>query len=127
MYAFGSELVHHPDADHVAKALDGVYRFVVEPAGPLTEQHIYDVAIHPGDDGPEFWVLDSEPHQAPRLTLTADYVRWRQLVRGELDIGLALLMRRLRISGEIRAIASKLSSTHPLTDSLHAVKTEWLE
>ena len=126
MYAFGEELVHHADADHVARALDGVYRFVIEPSGALTERQVFDVAIHPGDDGAEVWVIDGEPHAPPRLTLTADYLRWRQLIEGELDVGLALLLRRLRISGELRAVAANLSSTQPLVDSLTAVDTQWL-
>lgn len=126
MTAFGEQLADHPDAASVATALDGVYRFVVEPAGPLQTRHVYDVAIRPAGGRAEVEVLDPDG-QAPRLTLTADYTRWRQLIRGELDVGLALLMRRLRISGELRSVSGSLSNAQPLVTSLSQVETQWLD
>ena len=126
MDEFGTLLEQHPEADAVASALDGIYRFVVEPAGPLRERHVYDMAIRPTGAGAKVERLD-EPGEPPRLTLTADYGRWRQLILGQLDVGLALLLRRLKISGELGGVASRLSSTQPLIASLHNVQTEWLD
>ena len=125
MTAFGEELARHPDSGSVATALDGVYRFVVEPAGPLQTRHVYDVAIRPDNGRAAVEIVEGDAQ--PRLTLTADYMRWRQLIRGELDVGLALLMRRLRISGELRSVSGSLSSAQPLVSSLSQVDTEWLD
>jgi len=119
-------LESHEDAGDVAAALDGVYRFVIDPGGPLDEQHVYDIAITPIDAGAEVVVTD-DGEITPRLTMTTDYRRWQQLVRGELDIGMAVMLRRLRVSGDLTKLMSNVSSAAPLVDALHEVDTTWLE
>ena len=128
MAEFCERLESHEEADDVASALDGVYRFVIDPAGPLDEQHVYDVSIRPTDEGPEVYVLDAdEEADKPRLTLTTDYRRWQQLVRGELDVGMAVMLRRLKVSGDLTSLMGNVSNAGPLVDSLHEVDTTWLE
>jgi hypothetical protein len=124
MDAFSEELVAQPGSAEVAEVLDGVYRFVVEPAGPLRERHAYDVLITPADGSAHAERLD-EPAASPRLTLTADHDRWKQLITGRLDVKMALLMRRLRIKGDVAPLVSGLSSAAPLMRALGAVDTQW--
>lgn len=118
-------LVAHPQADEVAANLDGVYRFVIEPAGPLTERHSYDLALRPTGAGARADLLEGSDHDPPRLTLAADYERWRQLILGELDIGLAVLLRRIRVSGDLAGLTRSLSSAQPLVQALGSVDTQW--
>jgi hypothetical protein len=116
-------LERDPDGE-VARVLDGTYRFVVEPAGPLSQRHAYDVAIGVDDDGPRADRVDDDADR-PRLTLTADYERWRQLITGTLDVRMAMLLRRLRVSGDLSPLLGGLSSAAPLMDALSAVDTQW--
>lgn len=125
MAEFCQRLEDHPEAGDVASALDGVYRFVIEPAGPLEDRHSYDVAISPSGGGADVAVVDDGAD--PRLTLTTDYRRWQQLVRGELDVGMAVMLRRLRVSGDLTKLIGNVSSARPLVDSLSGVETVWLE
>lgn len=126
MNEFCTHLEAHPQAAEVAEGLDGVYRFVVEPAGPLDRRHTYDVAIRPaGDAGADVGVVDGDGQ--PRLTLTTDYRRWQQLVRGELDVGMAVMLRRLKVSGDLSSLMGNLTTARPLVESLHAVETIWLD
>jgi hypothetical protein len=125
MVEFCQHLAGHPDAAAIAEALNGVYRFVIDPGGPLEERHTYDVAIYPDGDGADVGVVDDG--DGPRLTMTTDYRRWQQLVRGELDVGMALMLRRLRVSGDLTQLIGNVSSAGPLLDSLGEVDTEWLE
>jgi hypothetical protein len=125
MDAYCEELAAHPDAARAADALDGVYRFVVEPDGPLGERCSFDVSILPSDGGAEVTrIVDGSGD--PRLTMTAKYGRWRQLIRGELDIAMAMMLRRLRISGDVATLRRRLSDAAPLTDALRRVETQWL-
>ena len=126
MDEFCERLQAHEESGDVAVALDGVYRFVIDPGGPLEEQHVYDVVIQPTDDGADVSVSDDGAVK-PRLTMTTDYRRWQQLVRGELDIGMAVMLRRLRVSGDLSSLMSNVSSARPLVESLHEVDTTWLE
>ena len=126
MEEFCERLESHPEAAEVATALDGVYRFVVEPGGPLDEQHVYDVSIRPTRNGSEVAVVDGDGDK-PRLTMTTNYGRWQQLVRGELDVGMAVMLRRLRVSGDLTSLMGNVSSARPLLESLHEVDTTWLE
>jgi hypothetical protein len=47
--------------------------------------------------------------------------------RGRLDLKRAHLLRQIRVSGDVFGLIRNLDSTGPLTDSLHAVATEWLD
>ncbi len=125
MDAFCGHLESHPQVGDVAAGLEGVYRFVVEPAGPLAERHTYDVAIRPAAGGADVAVVTGS--NAPRLTLTTDYHRWQQLVGGELDVAMAVMLRRLRVSGDLSSLMGNVGSARPLVESLHAVETVWLE
>lgn len=125
MDEFCTHLAEHPEAKSVASALDGVYRFVVDPGGPLNQRHTYDVAIKPADDGAEVGVVAAAGN--PRLTLTTDYRRWQQLIRGELDVAMAVMLRRLKISGDLSRLMGNVSSATPLVEALGSVETIWLE
>lgn len=125
--AFCDEFVAHPKASDAATALEGSYRFVIEPSGPLAERHVYDLSIEPGgDDGAVARLLDDPPDR-PRLELRADYTNWRRLITGQLDVAMAIMLRRVRVSGDLSSVTRNLSSAKPLTDGLGAVDTQWLE
>jgi hypothetical protein len=125
MDEYCTRLAAQPRAGEVAEALDGVYRFVVEPGGPLDDRHQYDVGISP--DGRGVATRLDQPVPRPRLTLAAEYPRWRQLITGELDVGRALLFRRLRVSGDLAVLRSRLDVTAPLTRALGEVDSTWLD
>lgn len=125
--AFCDTFTSHPNAAETAKALEGTYRFVVEPAGPLEERHDYGVGIEPDGDGGATAVVLPEPPERPRLELRASYPNWRRLIAGQLDIGLAVMMRRLKVRGDLADLRRNLSSARPLTDALGAVDTQWLD
>ena len=126
MADFCARLAAKPAAGQLAAALAGTYRFVVEPDGPLRERHVYELSITPGGDGADVRLLDGAAGE-PRLELTAGYGRWKQLIRGELDLAMAFLLRRLKVKGDIGAITKHASSSRPLMDALAEVDTIWLE
>ena|SRR3712207_134660 len=125
MVEFCERLEAHPDASDIAGALDGIYRFVIDPAGPLEERHAYELEIRGNGEGADVTLIE-ETGDA-RLTLTTDYRRWQQLIRGELDVGMAVMLRRLKVSGDLTRLIGSVSSAKPLVDSLHSVETVWLE
>lgn len=127
MGAFCERLAVQSDVEQVASALDGTYRFVIEPAGPLSASETYDVRIAAGNDleGPVIRVLESGVER-PTLTLTASYERWRQVIEGELDVGMAVMLRRLRVSGDLSRLMRRLDSAQPLVQALREVDTQWL-
>jgi hypothetical protein len=124
MDEFSDHLLAQDNAPEVAGVLDGVYRFVIESAGPLKERHSYDVEIRPDGGDPTAQLLE-EPADSPRLTLTANYERWRQLITGKLDVGMAVVMRRLKVSGDLQRLIREMGSAKPLTNALSAVDTQW--
>ena len=122
MQAFCDNLAAHPEVDELASALDGTYRFVVEADGSLAEAHRYDLAIRP--EPTEVALLD-EPVDKPTLVLRASHDRWRQLIEGKLDIGMAVMLRRLKVQGDIGRLVGRVDRTKPLRDALGQVQTEW--
>lgn len=117
-------VVEHEEAASLAEALDGVYAFVVEPGGPVAHTHRYDLSIRPADGGVRAEVLD-EPAEDPRVTFTASFDRWWKLVRGETDPATAIMLRRLKVSGDLWRVGRRMSSTRPLLEALASVRTEW--
>jgi putative sterol carrier protein len=114
----------HPQAAETASALDGVYRFTVEPSDELSRRVSYDVQIAPSQR--PYATRLQAPAERPRLVIAADYRRWSQLIRGQLNVGWAYALGRVRIAGDLAAVRSELAGAGPLVDSLNRVETEWL-
>ena len=51
MDAFCAKLAAHPRAADAATRLRGVYRFIVDPGGPLTDRHTYEIVLAVADVG----------------------------------------------------------------------------
>jgi hypothetical protein len=123
--AFCDGLAAHPRAPHVAAHLGGVYHFVVDPAGPLPDQHVYAVSLAVRDGAVDVTRVD---FQSPsRVGVRTNYERWQQLLRGQLDLGRAMLFGQVRISGDLGALINARSDVDVLVDALRAVDTTWLE
>jgi len=122
--AFCEQLEAHPRAADAAASLGGVYRFVVEPSGPLTDRHTYEVHLVGSDGGASARRVDE--YGAPRVTVRTDYNRWRQLLLGTLDLGPAMLFGRIRIAGDLPALLNARDDVDVVVDALRRVDTQWM-
>jgi hypothetical protein len=127
MEEFCTQLVAQPRAAEIAEVLDGVYRFVIEPAGPLAATEQYDVEIRPAPDGEAPTARLLSEGAGPRLTLSARHDRWKQLLTGKIDVGMAVMMRRVRVQGDLQRLIRDMGSAKPLMDALKAVDSEWMD
>ncbi len=118
------QLASADDAAAIARALEGSYAFVIEPDGPIPERERYDLHIRPVEGGARAEVLDA-PAASPRLQLSARFGRWWQLVRGELDPVRAVMLRRLKVAGDLSGVARSLDSDRPLLDAVRRVDAQW--
>lgn len=126
MDAFCAQLVAHPRAADAATRLHGVYRFVIDPSGPLVARHTYEIRLAIVDSG----VRAGRPHDSidsPRVVVRTDYNRWRQLLEGRLSVGPALLFGHLRVSGDMAALVGSRGDLDVLMESLREVDTTWLD
>jgi len=123
--AFCERLASHPRAAHAATSLGGIYHFVVDPSGPLHESHRYAVLL--AVDGGDTRVHRVGHDVPPRVTVKTDYERWRQLLRGQLDLGPAMLFGRIRIAGDLAALLNARDDVDVVVDALRGVDTIWLE
>ncbi len=122
--AYCATLLDHPEIDAMARSLDGVYRFTVQPDGPLPEPFSTDLEIRPGP--PPAVVAGPEGDVPPTLAIAASYTRWRDLITGRADFLMSFLMRRVRIEGDLSLVRSRIADARPLLDSLHRVETEFI-
>lgn len=123
--AFCEELASHPRAPAAAASLGGVYRFVVDPGGPLHEQHTYAVLL--GVDDGHAVARPAAVSETPRVIVRTDYRRWRQLLEGRLDLGPAMLFGQLRISGDMAGLLNARGDVDVVVDALRGVDTDWLD
>lgn len=128
IHEYCDRLAAHPDAGAVARGLDGVYRFVIEPGGPLREPQTHAVEIRPCDDDRAVVTARGDvPAAEAELSISAAYPQWRQLVEGRLDLALALMLRRVKVGGNLHRLTGRLASAQPLLEALRDVDTVWLE
>lgn len=125
MDAFCQQLTAHPRAAQAATNLAGLYSFVVDPAGPLVERHTYGMLLAAVDGTAHAEQVTAAAD--PRVTVQADYHRWRQLLEGRLDLGPAVLFGRLRISGDMAALLHSRGDLDVVVDALRRVDTTWLD
>lgn len=123
--AFCDELAAHPRAVHAAARLGGIYRFVIDPGGPLTERRQYQVALTVANGAAE--VVRVDEVDSVRVTVRTDYGLWQRLLRGQLDLGPAMLFGRVRISGDLAALLNARDDVDVVVDALRAVDTVWLD
>lgn len=125
MDAFCAELAAHPRAADAATRLRGVYRFIVDPSGPLTDRHTYEIELAVAGTGVRADRVEGAP--SPRVVVQADYGRWRQLLEGRLRLGPAVLFGHLRISGDMAALMGSSGDVDVLLEALREVETVWLD
>ena len=125
MDAFCDELVAHPRAEGAATRLHGVYRFIIEPGGPLVDRHAYEISLAPTGAGVRAHRVDGTA--APRVVVVTNYGRWRQLLEGRLNLATAMLLGQLRISGDMATLMGSRGEVDVLIDALREVDTIWLE
>jgi SCP-2 sterol transfer family len=126
MDAFCAELVAHPRASDAVTRLRGVYRFVVDPGGPLAARHTYEILLAVVDSAVRADRLE-DGRASPRVVVQTDYGRWRQLLEGRLNLGPALLFGHLRISGDMGALMDSRGDVEVLMEALREVDTIWLD
>lgn len=124
--AFCDQLAGHPRAAHAARFLGGVYRFVVDPGGPLGQGHQYQVLLA-ASEGRARVARTDDPGLRARVGVRTDYPHWQQLLRGQLDLGRAMVFGRIRVSGDLAALLNARNDLHVVVDALRAVETVWLE
>lgn len=124
--AFCDMLAAHPRAARAASHLGGVYRFVIDPGGPLTQRQQYQVLLAAVDGRAQVTRID-EPGARARVGVRTDYPYWQQLLRGQLDLGRAMLFGRIRISGDLAGLLNARDDVDVVVDALRAVDTVWLE
>lgn len=127
MDSFCERLREQPGAEQLAATLEGVYRFVVDAGGPLQQACSYDIEIRPAEASAVHAARLEAGAGEPRLVLAASYDRWKQLIEGRLDVAMALMLRRLRVSGDLSTLMRDVGSAKPLLQALGEVDTVWLD
>lgn len=120
MQAYCDALAAHPQAEEVASAFAGTYRFVIDP-DEGGEPATYHIGISAEPTG--FRILEEVDGQ-PALALRATDRHWRELMRRELDVPMAVFTRRLRVEGDVARMLGQLSQARPLVDALGEVPTD---
>lgn len=112
----------HPDAADAAARLAGRYRLVVEPDDGIDDHYATTLEIGVDDDGePDMRMVEAEPD----LSVTANYRRWRAIVRREQGMKRAVATGRVRIGGSKREAMRRAGSMGPLLEAMSEVDTVW--
>ncbi len=84
----------------VAKNWEGDMKFVIDPAGPLTQSVIYYIDLWHGKCR-GVRVLEPADPQTAAFVLKAPYDNFSRLIRGDMDPIQAMLTRKVNVQGNM--------------------------
>ena len=109
-----------------AKDWEGDFIFVVEPDGAFSETaHLFLGLRHGKSTGAA--LLASADERPAEYMITAPYGTWRKVIDGELDPIQGMMMRKLKLEGNLMKIMRYPKAAKEIVSCCALVPTEWPE
>lgn len=112
--------------EETAKTWEGDFYFVVEPEGSITEPVYYYVDLWHGKSRRAFTVKD-ESEMQPEFVISAPPRVWKKVIEKKLDPIQGLVMRQLKLKGNLAKILRAVKAAQELVNCTTKVPTEFPE
>jgi putative sterol carrier protein len=113
-----------PSYESSAKDWEGDFVFVVEPDGRFTETVYLFLGLRHGKSTGAS--LLSTPDERPaEYRIRAPYSVWRKVIEGELDPIQGMMMRKLKLEGNLMKIMRYPKAAQEIVSCCADVPTEW--
>ena len=122
-----SRLLNESDSyEQSAKDWEGDFIFVVEPDGAFSETvHLFLGLRHGKSTGAA--LLTAADERPAEYTITAPFGTWRKVIDGELDPIQGMMMRKLKLEGNLMKIMRYPKAAKEIVSCCALVPTEWSE
>jgi putative sterol carrier protein len=107
-----------------AKDWEGDFLFVVEPDGDYEDEAYLYLGLHQGKSTGAA-LVESEDERDTEFVIRAPYGNWRRVIEGELDPIQGMMMKRLKLSGNMMKIMRYPKAAQEIVACCAEVPTEW--
>jgi putative sterol carrier protein len=107
-----------------AKDWEGDFLFVVEPDEDNDDTSYLYLGLHHGKSTGAA-LVESEDERETEFVIRAPYGSWRRVIEGELDPIQGMMMRRLKLSGNMMKIMRYPKAAQEIVACCAEVPTEW--
>ena len=107
-----------------AKDWEGDFLFVVEPDEAYDDTAYLYLGLHHGKSTGAA-LVESEDERETAFVIRAPYGSWRRVIEGDLDPIQGMMMRRLKLSGNMMKIMRYPKAAQEIVACCAEVPTEW--
>jgi len=113
-----------PSYEASAKDWEGDFVFVIEPDGALDEEaHLFLGLLH--GKSPDAALLTSATERKAEYVIRAPYGVWRKVIDAELDPIQGMMMRKLKLEGNLMKIMRYPKAAKEIVSCCADVPTAW--
>jgi putative sterol carrier protein len=109
-----------------ARNWEGDFYFYVTPGGPIKEQSAFYMDLWHGKCRDAFLVTD-ESTKDPVFKMSASLDVWKKVIAKELDVIQGLLIRQIKLKGNMAMIMRNVKAAQELVECCTRVETEFPE
>jgi putative sterol carrier protein len=107
-----------------AKDWEGDFLFVVEPDGAYDDTAYLYLGLHHGKSTGAA-LVESEDARETEFVIRASYGNWRRVIEGRLDPIQGMMMKQLKLSGNMMKIMRYPKAAQEIVACCTEVPTEW--
>ena len=107
-----------------AKDWEGDIVFVIEPDQAYDDQSYLFLGLYHGKSH-EAAMIVNEGEREAEFVIRAPFGRWRQVIEGKLDPIQGLMMRQLKLTGDLRKIMRYPRAAKEIVSCCALIPTDW--
>ena len=110
----------------IAKNWEGSVSYIVnpDPEKGIPEPLYFFTDFWHGDVR-DFLVCDKAKVESANFVMSADYARWKQVLKKEVDATKALMQGKLKLKGDLTYIVRNIKTVNKVIDLLCEIDTIW--
>jgi putative sterol carrier protein len=107
-----------------AKDWEGDFVFVVEPDDAYDETAYLFLGLYHGKS-PDAFLQDGQDDRETEFTISAPFSTWRRVIEGKLDPIQGMMMRKLKLNGNLTKIMRYPRAAKEIVSCCALVPTDW--
>jgi putative sterol carrier protein len=121
---FADQLNASEDYERSAKDWEGDFIFVIEPDKAYSETSYLFVGLYHGKctDGS---MISSEDEREAQFIIRAPFTNWRKVIEGKLDPISAIMVRKLKLKGDMMKVMRYPKAAKELVNCVSRVPTDF--
>ncbi|MCS7139329.1 MAG: SCP2 sterol-binding domain-containing protein [Candidatus Nezhaarchaeota archaeon] len=123
--AFQEELNKNKAYEEAAKDWEGDFLFIITPDGGLDKEAVFYLDLWHGKCR-EAYTVPSRDAKRAAYVIEGPYSNWKKIVMGQLDPIQALLLRKIKLTGNMAKIMRYTKAATELVKTASKVPTEFI-